>query len=446
MKQVCTCTTVFVISAGVFLSVSAQSYISYMTGDSADVTTNHLPGIVLAGGGGDNDDAMKWMLQRGNGGDVVVLRVSNSNGYNSYFYNSLGVSVNSVETLVIPSVTAAFDPYVEKRIKGAEVLFIAGGDQAEYVNYWKDTPVESAINYLITTKKATVGGTSAGCAIQGQAYFSALNGTITSLIALNNPYNSALTLGYNDFLLHPALQHTITDTHYDNPDRRGRHVAFLARLMTDFGFRPLGIGIDEYTAVCIDDQLKAFVFGEFPTYNDYAYFLQANCVDPAEPETCAPNQKLTWVRNNEAVKVYKVPGTSTGTHFFDLSQWNTGSGGTWENWYVNNGTLFITVNASPALCSLASYLEDPLIASEPYLTPIPANDMVLVHFPFTEKSSISIQVYDFLGRLRDVASLSDKPEATSTFRYACAHLPIGAYVLHCRTPSTVYKLPLIITR
>ncbi|MEO1713279.1 MAG: cyanophycinase, partial [Bacteroidota bacterium] len=97
-------------------SVTAQTYTSWLVGDAADVSTSHEAGIVLAGGGSDNDDAMAWMLNRADGGDVVVLRASGTNGYNSYFFNQLGVTLNSVETIRIPSVAAANDPYVQSRI------------------------------------------------------------------------------------------------------------------------------------------------------------------------------------------------------------------------------------------------------------------------------------------------------------------------------------------
>ncbi len=31
-------------------------------------------------------------------------------------------------------------------IRNAEAVWIAGGDQSNYIRYWKDTPVEDAIN------------------------------------------------------------------------------------------------------------------------------------------------------------------------------------------------------------------------------------------------------------------------------------------------------------
>ena len=41
-----------------------QSYSLWVTGDSADVETNHKQSIVLAGGGGDHDEGMRWMLRK----------------------------------------------------------------------------------------------------------------------------------------------------------------------------------------------------------------------------------------------------------------------------------------------------------------------------------------------------------------------------------------------
>ena len=58
------------------------------------------------GGSGEDDNAMAWFLERVNGGDVLVLRCSGSDGYNNYLYSDLGVNVNSVETLVFTNPNA----------------------------------------------------------------------------------------------------------------------------------------------------------------------------------------------------------------------------------------------------------------------------------------------------------------------------------------------------
>ena len=90
----------------------AQNYTGFITGNPDDAEVNVQPAFVLAGGGKDNDEAMKWMLSRAIGGDVLVLRASGSNGYNKYLYDELGVNVHSVETIVFLNRQASSEPYV----------------------------------------------------------------------------------------------------------------------------------------------------------------------------------------------------------------------------------------------------------------------------------------------------------------------------------------------
>ncbi len=231
----------------------SQEPVSYLTGDPADVNTPARGGLLLMGGSTDVDSAVKWFLQRAAGGDVVVIRARGADGYNSYMYSL--ATVNSVETIVIDSREKAGLATVAAKIRGAEALFIAGGDQSNYVNFWKNTATHEAINYLINTKKVMVGGTSAGLAILGSAYYSAQFESAITSETLADPYTKNVTLGDHDFLSTPFLLNTITDSHYTQRDRQGRHISFMARIMKDFGATTIkGIGIDEKTAVCIDDK------------------------------------------------------------------------------------------------------------------------------------------------------------------------------------------------
>ena len=303
--------------------------VSYMTGDPADVATATLGGLVLMGGSTDVDPAIAWMLNRSGGGDVVVIRASGADGYNTYMYNM--VNVNSVESIIIDSREKASLPEVAQKIRNAEALFIAGGDQWNYVNYWKNSPVEDAINFLINTKHVTVGGTSAGLAILGSAYYNAQLGSVTSPQALGNPYYKTVTLGANDFISVPYMQNTITDSHYSQRDRQGRHITFLARLLKDFAYTTAkGIGVDEETAVCIDENGMGKVYGI-----NSAYFLQNNS---GAAETCVAKKPLNWVKNNQAIKNYKITGSLIGNGTVNLTNW-TFTGGSQNYYFVNNGVL-----------------------------------------------------------------------------------------------------------
>jgi hypothetical protein len=139
-----------------FLGFS-QGYTSYFTGNPTNVTTTPQFGVCLMGGATENDNAMIWLLNKANGGDVVVLRSSGSNGYNDYFYSQLGVAVNSVETLVITSVAGATNPYVLDKVSKAELIWFAGGDQWDYISFFKDNAMETLLNNHVNVKNAPIG-------------------------------------------------------------------------------------------------------------------------------------------------------------------------------------------------------------------------------------------------------------------------------------------------
>jgi cyanophycinase-like exopeptidase len=414
----------------------AQSYTSYFTGDSADVSPPTSFGICLMGGGTEHDDAMRWLLNRSGGGDIVVIRATGSNGYNSYLYSGLGVNVNSVETIVIPSLAAANDPYVEQQLANAEAVWIAGGDQYNYVSFWKGTKVDSLLNLHINTKQAPIGGTSAGMAILGGHYFSAANGTVTSATALSNPYNANVTVGHDDFINAPFLQDVITDTHYDNPDRKGRHVAFMARITKDLSVRSFGIACDEYTAVCIDSAGIARVFGEYPAYDDNAYFIQSSCL-PAYlmPETCAAGSPLTWDQGYAALKVYAVKGDLNGTGQFDLNDWMTGSGGTWERWYVVSGQLSTASGTQPQCFQSV----DEHVADDAYIYPNPAGGFVMLQAPAGKE--YDVKIYGIGGSL-----VLEKKGARASDNLDISFLPNGMYVVETGTAGGAVFTKLIISK
>ena len=310
-------------------AAATPTVVSYLTGSAADVSTPAQGGLILMGGSTDVDPAIAWFLQRAAGGDVVVIRATGADGYNNYMYNM--VPVNSVETLIIDSRDKANLPEVATKIRNAEALFIAGGDQWNYINFWKNTAVEDALNYLLNTKNVTIGGTSAGLAVLGQAYYSAENGTVTSDKALINPYLRTVSIGTSDFLSSTFLQNTITDSHYTQRDRQGRHITFLARLMKDYGYtQAKGIGVDEQTALCIDASGQGKVYGL-----NHVYFLKNTNLGA---ETCVSKSPLTWNRGGQAITAYRIAGSSVGNGTVNLTNWTFG-GGSSAFYAVNAGVL-----------------------------------------------------------------------------------------------------------
>ncbi|MDX1939470.1 MAG: cyanophycinase [Saprospiraceae bacterium] len=314
------------------------AYTSYILGDESDAKASPTGGVCLMGGAGEDDEAMRWFLRRAKGGDVLVLRASGADGYNKYMFETLGVEVNSVQSIVFHDKRASYDPYVQQQVANAEAIWLAGGNQWNYVRFWRNTPIDSIINANIKDKKIAIGGLSAGMAIMGSIYFSAELSSIQSPEALQDPLSDTLSIDNQSFLNIPFLQNVITDTHYAQRNRQGRHVAFLAKAYQKFGIPAKGIACDEGVAVCIDINGKAYVYGAYPEQDHSAYFIQTNCELPdASPEICTLKKPLHWSRNDSALKVYQIKAAPNGKHYFDLNDWKTGNGGDWKNWYVIKG-------------------------------------------------------------------------------------------------------------
>lgn len=279
-------------------------------GDTSDIQTTTKGGLVIMGGSTDVDAAFKWMIERSGGGDVVIIRASGTDAYNPYV-NKLG-KVNSVETLKIDSRRLAESDGVTRIIRNAEMLFIAGGDQSDYTEYWKGTKVMEAINYLLTQKMVPVGGTSAGAAILGNYYYSGERASVTSSAALSNPYSKDITLYKDDFLKAPFMLNVLTDQHFSQREREGRTTVFLGRIMNDWNKTPYGIAVDEKTAVCVDENGMAVVVGE-----NKAFFLKT--FSDKKPEALETNKSVTWDYNGKAIFVSSISGKATGNQFNTVS-------------------------------------------------------------------------------------------------------------------------------
>src|SRR5215472_10214319 len=239
---------------------ASKAFSYFRVGNPNNVTTTTTPGTVLMGGGTDVDAAFQWMCARSGGGDFLVIRATGTDAYNPYI-QQLCPNENSVATLIIPNHSEASDPFVISTIQSAEALWIAGGDQSDYINFWKGTPVEDALNGLIA-RGVPVGGTSAGMNVLTQFVYSALGSQgVTSSDALADPFNRYITLD-RDFANVSVLRGLIGDPHFVTRDRMGRDLAFLCRIyLNNWSSMPRTISIDERTALLIDDHGKGTVVG-----------------------------------------------------------------------------------------------------------------------------------------------------------------------------------------
>ena len=289
-------------------------YSYFRIGNATDATAIAMQGgTVLMGGSTDVDAAFRWLCGRSKGGDFLVIRATGTEAYNPYIQGLCaagGVAANSVATLIIPTAAAAQDGRVSELIMKAEVIWIAGGDQSDYINLWKGTAVQAALNARIAAG-APVGGTSAGLNVLTQFIYSAqASKGVTSSQALLDPYNRLLSFD-RDFSVLPQLAGIIGDPHFAARDRMGRDLAFLCRVYkANWSIRPKAIAVDEETALLIDETGAASVVGQ-----GSVYFLQA----PAGgPQVCQPGSPLTYLN----IGVYRI---ETGGRFA-LDTWSGTAG------------------------------------------------------------------------------------------------------------------------
>jgi cyanophycinase len=279
--------------------------------------------LVLMGGGYDVDDAFRAMIAKAGGVkesprvNVVVIRVSGADGYNDSLSKMDGV--DSVETLVIKTRAGADDPAVNAVVAKADVLFIAGGDQWDYINLWKGSKLDTTLQTL-AANKVPLGGTSAGLAVLAQFDYSAQNGTVTSTEAMANPYDRKITMDAGFLKALPFMAGVITDSHLVTRDRMGRLVTFLARLIKDGSASVAavrGIGVDEQTAVVVDDGLATVMGNDDGSgtgaRTGKAYFVK-------------PSIAATTIKAKTPLTIYSVGiDKRSAGQSFDLRAWPAAS-------------------------------------------------------------------------------------------------------------------------
>jgi cyanophycinase len=259
----------------------------YRAGAAQDAAGHPRAGYALMGGGTDLDEAFRWLCDRVDGGDLLVLRASGDDSYNSYI-NGL-CRLNSVATLVIPDRQAALEPVVAERIRKAAAIFISGGDQSKYTRFWRGTPVETGLREAVK-RGIPIGGTSAGLAVMGEYIYSAENDRpddtdLKSELALADPFYRQVVIA-PDLLGIPVLRGIITDTHFDTRQREGRLLVFMARiLVSGQAARIRGIGVDEKTALLVEPDGAARVVGK-----GEVDFFEAD----QKPEICEAGKPITF--------------------------------------------------------------------------------------------------------------------------------------------------------
>lgn len=216
--------------------------------------------LVLVGGGGENrndwsDEPYGWAVDQSQNKKVAVISYGDSDNWIPDYFKWLGAvdAVNiKLDSRAIADQQATYDLLMQY-----DVFFFKGGDQSFYYNYYKDTKTEQAIIDKFN-EGGVISGTSAGMAILSTVIYAALGNSLYPDDVLQNFNDTDVTLR-NDFL--PFLPGFVVDTHLTERGRGARLMAFMANWYAATGEMLVGLGVDDRTALCIDENNIGHVYG-----------------------------------------------------------------------------------------------------------------------------------------------------------------------------------------
>ena len=226
---------------------------SVTLGEFNTVDATPVRRIVLMGGSTEVDPASRSFVEAAGGGDVLVLRATGSTtSYNPYFLSEVDAQPApvSVSTVRIDEPLLSAHDAVMCYVAQAEAVWLAGGDQWDYVGRWS-SELHDSLSALYA-RGVSIGGTSAGAVVLGEAAFDASLGSVDSDEALADPLSDAVSVTLSP-LAQPELAGWIVDSHFAQRDREGRLLAFLARMLPITGRDTVyGIGLDERASIIIE--------------------------------------------------------------------------------------------------------------------------------------------------------------------------------------------------
>lgn len=266
--------------------------------------------VMMVGGGGENygswsDEPYSWFVEKSENGKIINIDVDEASDWYPNYFISLGANISS-HNLQISSIDEANSFAIYQELLSADGIFIEGGDQWDYISTWKNTYVQTAIQYVYDNGGA-IGGTSAGLAVLGEIVFDAQFGSLTSDQAAYNPYHNRVSIT-DDFL--NILPGIFTDSHFNDRGRLIRLTTMLARRNQDNNENLLGIGVEYKTAFCIDENMVGKVYGKIVTLIHESDSSEIHCIanEPPQFTNIVFNQLLNGAQYNLSTRELISPG------------------------------------------------------------------------------------------------------------------------------------------
>ncbi len=212
--------------------------------------------LIIIGGREDKIKEMEILrsvVKHVGDGRLCIVSVASSVGDElwedySKIFKSLGIK--KLTHLDVVHRTESIDQKALKAVKDADAVFFTGGDQLKITSELGGTLVADRINEIFENG-GVIAGTSAGASVMGEIMM--VSGESDKTFRIGSGLNMAPGLGFAPRML--------IDQHFAERGRIGRLLAAVAH-----NPRYLGIGIDEDTAIEMDESKCFKVIGSGAVY------------------------------------------------------------------------------------------------------------------------------------------------------------------------------------
>jgi cyanophycinase len=232
--------------------------------------------LIIIGGGEDKRNErviLREVARRLNGGKLVVATIA-SQDPGAYFdeykrvFGELGV--REMVELYIDDRGEALDCDKLRAFDGATGVFFSGGDQLRISSQIGDTPIEQKVREIFK-HGGVIAGTSAGASVMSDTML--VRGSSGASYRIGH-LNMAAGLG--------LIRNVIIDQHFAERGRIGRLLGAVAQ-----NARQLGIGIDEDTAIIVEEN-RFRVIG-----SGAVYIVDCNGVTHCNIAEASPDRALS---------------------------------------------------------------------------------------------------------------------------------------------------------
>ncbi|HEY9421542.1 MAG TPA: cyanophycinase [Thermoanaerobaculia bacterium] len=212
--------------------------------------------LIIIGGNEKKDEErkiLKEVARRAGSGKLVVVTVATAEPQESFeeyrqIFTELGVK--KIEHLDVRLREEAKSEERVKILDGASVVFFTGGDQLKITSQLGDSAVYQTIEKIFD-EGGTIAGTSAGASVMSETML--VDGKGDESHQVGKLLGMAPGLGF--------VKNVVIDQHFAERGRLGRLLGAIAQ-----NPRHLGIGIDENTAIIVQDQASFEVIGQGAVY------------------------------------------------------------------------------------------------------------------------------------------------------------------------------------